>query len=291
MNRRGDRHNCGDVGQPFHAAGEPGFPARRPTGGSKAALTGTLESVPYSTSLCLRPTTLSACLENAVSRPERDRPPVAAPAKAASCPLRAGTARAPLAFSKHGLSAVILAGGQSRRMGRDKAWLEFEGHPLLTRALDTVRDSGITEIYISGRAGADYSSTHCPILLDREPGCGPLAGIERALEASQAPLLLVLAVDLPRMTAAFLRQLAGRCDSRKGAIPLVRGQLEPLAAIYPIRCHPLARDGLRSGRRAVREFAEACRRAGALRTFKVSRAHVPCFDNWNTPSDISASSS
>src|SRR5215471_18172273 len=98
------------------------------------------------------------------------------------------------------LSAVILAGGESSRMGRDKAWVELDGQPLLEHALMTVRSSGISEIFISGRAGTDYSRLRCPVLLDRESGSGPLAGIERALETTQAALTLVLAVDLPRMT-------------------------------------------------------------------------------------------
>ena len=59
---------------------------------------------------------IRACLENAVSRPERDRSPVTAPAKAASCPLRAGTARAPLAFSKHALRQDTQE-GNSQRLG------------------------------------------------------------------------------------------------------------------------------------------------------------------------------
>ena len=117
------------------------------------------------------------------------------------------------------LSAVILAGGQSRRMGKDKAWIEFDGQPLIERTLRAVRSSGITQVFISGRAGTDYSVLGCPVLLDQEAGLGPLAGIERALEATRASLMLVLAVDLPRMTAAFLRKLADSCDALTGAIP------------------------------------------------------------------------
>src|SRR3974390_2217688 len=79
------------------------------------------------------------------------------------------------------LSAVILAGGESRRMGHDKAWLRGGGQSLLARAMSAVRDSGIEEALISGRAGADYSTLRCPILFDREPGCGPLSGIEHQL--------------------------------------------------------------------------------------------------------------
>jgi molybdenum cofactor guanylyltransferase len=184
------------------------------------------------------------------------------------------------------MSAVILAGGQSRRMGQDKAWVEFDGQPLITRALSTVRSSGITEIFVSGRAGTDYSSLGCPVLLDREGGLGPLAGIERALGATTASLMLVLAVDLPRMTAAFLRKLADRCDPLTGAIPKLGGRLEPLAAIYPRRCRDVARDCLLGGQRAARDFAEVCLRERTVKTFEVPPDDVQCFDNWNSPSDI-----
>jgi molybdopterin-guanine dinucleotide biosynthesis protein A len=187
------------------------------------------------------------------------------------------------------LSAVILAGGESRRMGKDKAWLEVDGQPLLARALSTLRDSGIDEILISGRAGIDYSAMQCPVLLDLEPGCGPLAGIERALEAARAPLLLVLAVDLPNMTAALVRKLAGHCDPLTGAVPKLRGQLEPLAAIYPKRCRFIALDCLLKCRRAARDFADACLREHAVRTFAVPRTDIGCFENWNSPADVMTS--
>jgi molybdopterin-guanine dinucleotide biosynthesis protein A len=183
------------------------------------------------------------------------------------------------------LAAVILAGGASRRMGQDKAWLEFGGRPLIACASATVRDAGIEEVLISGRAGVDYSSLSCPVLFDLEPGCGPLSGIERALETAKAPLVLVLAVDLPRMTAAFLRKLAGRSDPL-GAIPNLDGQLEPLAAIYPKSCSTIARECLLRGHRAARSFAGVCLRERAVRTFAVSPADAGCFENWNTPWDV-----
>jgi molybdopterin-guanine dinucleotide biosynthesis protein A len=187
------------------------------------------------------------------------------------------------------LSAVILAGGESRRMGHDKAWLEVAGQSLLARAMSAVRDSGIEEVLISGRAGADYSALRCPVLLDRELGCGPLSGIERALEAASAPLLLVLAVDLPNMTSAFLRKLAGRCDPLTGVVPKLRGQLEPLAAIYPKRCRFIALDCLVKCQRAARNFADACLREQAVRTFAVPRTDICCFENWNSPADLTTS--
>jgi molybdenum cofactor guanylyltransferase len=186
------------------------------------------------------------------------------------------------------LSAVILAGGESTRMGRDKAWIELEGQPLIARSLVTVGACGIEEIYISGRAGADYSALHCPVLLDREPGSGPLAGIERALDATTAPLMLVLAVDLAGMTVGFVRKLAERCDQLRGVVPRFKGQLEPLAAIYPKRCHFIARACLLKCRLAAKDFAGACLRERAVRTLSVVSGDAACFKNWNSPTDVFA---
>src|SRR5204862_4081375 len=134
----------------------------------------------------------------------------------------------------------------------------------------------------SGRPGIDYSALGCAVLLDRESGLGPLGGIERALETTQASLMLVLALDLPKMTSCFLRKLAKRCSSVAGVIPKVRGQLESLAAFYPKRCHLIARDCLLKGHRAARDFAGVCLREDAVRSFDVPSAHWGCFDNWYT---------
>jgi len=184
-------------------------------------------------------------------------------------------------------SAVILAGGQSRRMGQDKAWLEVGGQPLITRALAVLRASGIQEIFISGRAGVDYSALRRPVLLDLHPDCGPLGGIQPALARASAPMVLVLAVDLPRMTSGFLRTLAEHCGPGTGAVPKLRGELEPLAAIYPKRCELILRECLLKSRLAARDFAEACLREHAVKPFAVPRTDLSCFENWNTPSDVS----
>lgn len=184
------------------------------------------------------------------------------------------------------LSAVILAGGQSLRMGRDKAWLEVAGQPLLGRAVEIVRSLGVEEIFISGRPGADYSALKLSVLLDLESGSGPLGGIERGLHAASSPLLLVQAVDMPQMTAAFLQKLFARCDAQTGAVPQLAGELEPLAAVYPKRCHALAVECLMEGRRAAREFARACLRDNAVRIYPVTASDAALFANCNSPADL-----
>jgi len=173
-------------------------------------------------------------------------------------------------------------------MGRDKAWIELNGEPLIALAVEKVRGLGVREVFISGRAGGDYSALKCPVLVDLEPNFGPLGGIERALHACESPLLLVLAVDLPRMTTAFLETLVGRCDRLTGAVPKVNGGIEAVAAIYPKRCHAFAIDLIAKCRHAARDFADSCLRERAVRVFPVPPAQVGNFENWNNPQDISA---
>src|SRR5471032_605600 len=122
-------------------------------------------------------------------------------------------------------STVILAGGRSSRVGRDKAWLEVGGQTLLAQQIGLVRETGAVEIFISGRTGADYSAFGCRVLQDKFPDAGPLAGIERALATAKSPLLLVLAVDLPQMGAEFLRRLATGCLETCGVIPKLANHL------------------------------------------------------------------
>lgn len=188
------------------------------------------------------------------------------------------------------VAAVILAGGESRRMGRDKAWVEWGGVPLVQLAVEKVRAVGVEEIMVSGRAGQDYSALRCPVLFDRTPGFGPLGGIEQGLHQCVAPLLLVFAVDLPRMSVNFLRKLVERSNRLTGVVPRLNGALEPLAAIYPKSCHALALAALAGTRRAARDFAEACLTARAVRTLAVTRREADNFRNWNRPSDIAAAS-
>jgi len=184
------------------------------------------------------------------------------------------------------VSAIVLAGGRSSRMGRDKARIEFEGRPLIALAIEKVREAGVVEVFVSCREGESYDIPGCPVLHDLEPGFGPLGGIERGLHECRSPLLLVLAVDMPHMTVAFLRKMAARCDRLTGAVPRLENELEPLAAVYPKRCHAIAFDAIARSRHAVRDFAEACIREQALRPFTVSERDRGCFANWNAPEDV-----
>ncbi|MGA4644425.1 molybdenum cofactor guanylyltransferase [Limisphaera sp. 4302-co] len=182
-------------------------------------------------------------------------------------------------------SAVVLAGGSSSRMGCDKANLPWQGGTLLERQVTLVQSLRPAEVFVSVREGARYGGVKVPLLWDRFPDSGPLAGIERGLEAASTGLLLVVAVDLPALTVEFLDRLLGHCNERTGAVPVWQGQWEPLVAVYPKRCHALAVDLLVRCRPAARLFAERCWNEGAIRRWTVSEAEGVCLRNCNTPEE------
>jgi len=183
-------------------------------------------------------------------------------------------------------SAVILAGGKSSRMGRDKAFLEMDGQTLLARQIETVCAAGATEVFLSGRAEVDYSASGLPVLLDRFSDAGPLAGIHAALAAARQPLLLVLAVDLPAMNAMFLRSLTLASVAGGGVIPRVAGQMEPLAALYPCSALATIEQLLLQNNFSVRQFAEACVTAGLARFEEVPADVASLFKNVNSSADL-----
>lgn len=184
-------------------------------------------------------------------------------------------------------SAVILAGGKSSRMGRDKARLEIAGQTLLARQIALVRDVGAHEVFISDRGQSDYSTFGCRVLRDRFPDAGPLAGIERALDASTSPLLLVLAVDMPAMNGTILGNVIAACSDDCGAIPKSRHGIEPLAAIYPKTALDRLNLELGQGKTpGARWFADECVAAGLARFVEVTEAESGCFASCNSPEDF-----
>jgi len=184
------------------------------------------------------------------------------------------------------LSVVILAGGRSNRMGRDKAWLLLDGQTLLARQIELIRKLEPTEVFVSGRTDTDYKAFGCSVLTDRFPEAGPLAGIEAALHMATATLVLVLAVDMPHMTDIVLQRLLVKCSTGVGVVPRLNHHIEPLAAVYPKAAKPIAVELLNQRLRAVRSFAERCKQSRMVTFLDMNANDHGFFANWNSPADM-----
>lgn len=188
-----------------------------------------------------------------------------------------------------GHSAVLLAGGKSTRMGRDKACLEVGGKSLWRRQLDVLKAIVPAELYISGPADGPYVGSEGVIVPDQMNDCGPLAGLSSTLGVCSTGWLMVLAVDMPFMTADFVKSLVDRAEwTGKGQIPMhADGQLEALAAVYPCAAFELSKELLKAGERRLSTFVDALETAGLVERTVIAADDERLFENWNRPEDLS----
>jgi len=181
------------------------------------------------------------------------------------------------------VSAVLLAGGRSSRMGHDKALLDLGGEPLWKRQLHTLRSLRPEEIFISGSPRKQWEDYE--VIADEVVNGGPLAGMAASLHRCTTSHLIVLAVDLPRMTAKYLSSLIDLADEGVGVVPVSTLGFEPLAALYPQRCRQIAQDCLEDGDYSMQNFVrKACDR-GWLREQPILPNEVKFFTNLNTLAD------
>lgn len=171
---------------------------------------------------------------------------------------------------------VVLAGGASIRMGRDKALLEIDGETLVAGAARRLGEV-CEEVLI-----ADAGRGLLPGSIPDGPGQGPAAGILGAACARPGARLLVLAVDLPKVPVALLAELA-RSDADL-AIPRWEGGLEPLCALYGPAALAALEARVGQGRLDLRTLAET----PGLRVQYLEDVERPgeVFVNWNRPGDL-----
>lgn len=116
-----------------------------------------------------------------------------------------------------GVTGVILAGGSSSRMGSNKALLEVDGSPIITRTYRTL--AGLfREVIIVTSSPGDYAFLPCRKVPDIYPGCGSIAGLHAALAHSSSAYSFVTACDMPFIDATIIRNLCGLCNGLDDAV-------------------------------------------------------------------------
>jgi molybdopterin-guanine dinucleotide biosynthesis protein A len=185
-------------------------------------------------------------------------------------------------------SAALFVGGRSSRMGRDKAFLEIDGFPLWRRQLQILRELRPSEIFLAGPTQPEWIEAGLETVVDARTDVGPLGGLVAVLRRCKYPRLLVLAVDLPNMTSAFLAQLLPMCSNNGGVVPRRNERFEPLAAIYPVRCLALAESCLDAGEYSLQQLAFRAANAGLIAIKQIAESEESLFFNLNTPPDFAA---
>ncbi len=177
--------------------------------------------------------------------------------------------------------AALFAGGESRRMGTDKAALTVGGETLLARTARVAEEAGL-DLRVVGRARPDdWSRAGVLFVPDDVPGLGPLGALTTALRGAAEPIL-ALACDLPLLDAEALRWLAGLTPGRHGLAVWRDEEVEPLFSVYAPACLPLAAARLAEGRRSLRGLIDAGEfaRAEAPEWVAVRLVNVNTSEEW-----------
>ena len=184
------------------------------------------------------------------------------------------------------LHGLVLAGGQSTRMQRDKAALEYLGRDQLGRAGELLARH-VPRVFVSVRANqqADPLRRRWPMIVDAVQSEGPLSGIVSALLEYPTHAWLVIACDLPFLSDAVLNDLVARRDPRRLATVYRSahdGLPEPLCAIWEPAAAPFLASYQEQGGRCPRKFLTR----HEVPTLELPEAHA--LDNINTPQEYAA---
>lgn len=185
------------------------------------------------------------------------------------------------------LTAVLLTGGESRRMGREKATIVFQGQPLWQRQIKVLRELDPKKVVISARVECSWRPAKTELLLDEPPSRGPISGLTKALERMRTSHLAVLAIDMPFITGAHLQFLWSQATSEFGVVPMIGERAEPLAAIYPKEAHNDFADAMQGSDSSLQPLIRRLACAGKIRLVEVTKAEAGLYRSLNEPDDLS----
>jgi molybdopterin-guanine dinucleotide biosynthesis protein A len=161
-------------------------------------------------------------------------------------------------------TGIVLAGGSSSRMGRDKAFIEVEGRPLVAVAVAAARSGGASRVVVVGGDAARIRQLDLDLIVDlvadEHPGEGPLGGLITGLRASRDPIAMVLACDMPAIDGESVARIVGTLSDHVTAMvaaPLVGDRLQILTAAYRLKVLPVLDQAFAAGERAPRRALEA----------------------------------
>jgi len=155
------------------------------------------------------------------------------------------------------ITGILLAGGKSSRMGKEKGLVEFRGKPLIQYGINLL--SSFTDRIIISSGNPDYIPFGFEIIPDEVSGQGPAAGLAAALQSSDTPWNIVLACDLPFLEREFIEELLNSSPNYQAVVPMHNGKIEPLAALYHRDLGIIFKEAVAIENLAMRKILLPCR--------------------------------
>lgn len=183
------------------------------------------------------------------------------------------------------MTGAILAGGQSRRMGFNKAFIDTAQGTIIERTVRVV-GSVFDPAFIVANDIALYGGLGLPVHEDIIKGAGSLGGIYTALYLSGSEHAFVTACDMPHLDAGCVRAVAKKASEADCVIPFIGGMLHPMHAAYSRRCMPAIEEMARAGNLRINDLF------GKIDTMRLTEKDFPGLDisrsveNVNTRDDL-----
>jgi molybdenum cofactor guanylyltransferase len=161
-------------------------------------------------------------------------------------------------YKKENITAIILSGGKSSRMGTEKGLLEFKGKPLVVHAIETMEK-------IAGRimVSANYETYRQfghEVVYDEVPECGPIGGLFSCLNKSETEINIVLSVDTPNVPAELYYHLLNHISGKDIVLPMLKtNQYEPLCAFYHRDMRNIFGEFIKAGNSRIPDIFEMVR--------------------------------
>ncbi len=151
------------------------------------------------------------------------------------------------------MTGIVLAGGKSSRMGANKAFIEFGGKRLIKTTVDCLK-ALFPEVLIIANDPPLYAYLGVKVVSDLIPDSGSLGGIYTGLSAASYPACFFVACDMPFLNAELIKLLVREAEGWDAVVPRVRGELQPLHAVYAKSCLPLMKESINASVLKITRF-------------------------------------
>lgn len=181
------------------------------------------------------------------------------------------------------ITAIILAGGKSKRMGTDKALLEINGTPLLEKSITLCKQVSDTILLSSNQS--EHQSFGYPVIADEINNCGPIGGISSCLKKSTTEWNFVISVDAVFVETTFIQYLFSEIGNVDAIIPFSDKGNEPLIGLYNRNCLPVMAENIRNGDYKMQNLLRSVT-AKFVDASEWVKRYPKLFHNLNSPGDL-----
>ena len=156
------------------------------------------------------------------------------------------------------VAGAVLAGGQSRRMGRTKALIDVGGQPMASHVAHALAMAGCRDVVLVGGDPTELAALDLPVIADRHPGEGPVGGVLTALHhhllhRGGATHVVVAACDLPGLTASAVEQMLDAVTGATNVVVALTDRLQPVLAVWNVQTLTSIEAAFEAGIRALHE--------------------------------------